>query len=1624
MIGRKIYALYILAFLAFYSKDTDAARILGFFSTPSKSHLLIHAAIADTLARAGHDVTVIAVSKNVYPHAHYKFIEIELGEDAQFNHSTLQNMVNKPKPFYMSFFNLAHSFGITANRTLNHPKMQDFLRTHGAGAFDLLLLGYTVNDFAMGLGAHFGCPIILSFMVQPIFLTDLLVGNPTEHAYAPPLLSNLKAPLTFWERVLSFLGNFFEQWIMLPIFEINLLKLYNRAINAARILGFFSTQSKSHTLIHAAIADTLARAGHDVTVIAVSKNVYPQAHYKFIEIELGIDAQYQHNTLQNMVNKPKPFYISFFNLAESLNFAVNRTLNHPKMQDFLRRHGAGAFDLVLLGYTGNDFAMGLGAHFGCPIILSFMVQPIFTINQLVGNPSEHAYAPPLLSNLKAPLTFWERVLSFLANFFEQWIMLPIFEINLLKLYNPLNGESARILAFFPTTLRSHQLMNCAVADALAEAGHNVTVIGATMNVYPRSKYRYIRIEGVKVGDELIKKIVNVPSMNTYKYMGLLLPFLRVHNATLAQPKIQQFLKTSQESDYDLLLLTYLMNDFHLGLGAHFKCPIVVFYVSEPLLKIQSWVGNPDEFSYVPIRLSGMTQPLNFAKRVSNFLWYLLESVAIDGFMKTPIEEFYKPAFAVVMPPSALLCSLLLFIALTASRFELAYTARILGFFPSPSKSHLIVHAAIADTLAQAGHDVTVIGSSNNVYPQAKYKYIQTAQHTLDSSVITGMMNSSFYKQFGNMVKSIASTANASITHPRMQRFLQEHGAGDFDLLIVGYFMNDFHFGLAAHFQCPLVVSFMIQPIMTINRMLGNPNEMAYVPTLMGKQTQPMGFVARVKNLFSILIEELIIAPLNYGYQQQLYDLQPTACVEAARILGFFASPSKSHIIVHCAVADALAQAGHNVTVIASGPNVRRQAKYKYIELDTIGDHPLMSTDMVNKRKYFWQRFGSLLDTISTNANETQHHKRVQQFLQEHRAGDFDLLLFGYFMNDFQLGLAGHFRCPIVVSFMIQPIYAVNLYVGNPSESAYVPGIFGYLVQPMKFLERVKNKIVAYIEEIIIQNMLDSYTSKYYDHRQAHVPHSIEEQFRRGLNMSLRATVAIFFALIIGGFNAPPVQSARILGFFPSVSPSHLFIHCAVADALAEAGHNVTVLSSTKNPYKLAKYNYIQLDLPLFPKEFLRRLVTKEQSLIARYPYFIEEVTSLANQSFSNPRLRQFLDTHGEGSFDLLILGYFMNDFHLGLGAHFKVPIVVSFMVQPIFAVHNLVKNPIEPAYVPTLFCERKQPLDFWGRLQNYVVALFETFYMTLIVERESQKYYDYNFPPDRYPPFEDVRQNVSLIFTNHHFSQGPIRPNVPNLIEIGGIQIKEKPDPLPADIAKILDEAKEGAIYFSLGSNIQGSHLTEEKVKIMFNVISKLPYKVLWKWGPNDRPGQSENIIYRDWLPQDDILAHPNIKLFITHGGMGSVVEAQYHGVPMVGIPLFGDQPSNMANVQRSGYGLAVDYITLSEESLNNAIQEVLTNPKYTNTVQEFSRLYRDRPMTPRQTVVYWVEYVLRHKGAKHMQSPAVHMNRWQLMSLDVIGFLWAIFAGVVLVCAIVFRLLCGEKKDKKEVKVEKTKQK
>ena len=53
-----------------------------------------------------------------------------------------------------------------------------------------------------------------------------------------------------------------------------------------------------------------------------------------------------------------------------------------------------------------------------------------------------------------------------------------------------------------------------------------------------------------------------------------------------------------------------------------------------------------------------------------------------------------------------------------------------------------------------------------------------------------------------------------------------------------------------------------------------------------------------------------------------------------------------------------------------------------------------------------------------------------------------------------------------------------------------------------------------------------------------------------------------------------------------------------------------------------------------------------------------------------------------------------------------------------------------------------------------------------------------------------------------------------------------------------------------------------------------------------------------DWAPQNDLLAHPAIRTFVTHGGANSLYEAAYHAVPIVSIPqMMADQRENARKV-------------------------------------------------------------------------------------------------------------------------------
>ena len=224
---------------------------------------------------------------------------------------------------------------------------------------------------------------------------------------------------------------------------------------------------------------------------------------------------------------------------------------------------------------------------------------------------------------------------------------------------------------------------------------------------------------------------------------------------------------------------------------------------------------------------------------------------------------------------------------------------------------------------------------------------------------------------------------------------------------------------------------------------------------------------------------------------------------------------------------------------------------------------------------------------------------------------------------------------------------------------------------------------------------------------------------------------------------------------------------------------------------------------------------------------------------------------------------------------------------------------------------------------------------------------------------------------------------------------------------------------FSLGSNVKSAQLPTEKRNDFLEIFGKLKQRVLWKWEDDKLAGKPDNVMIGKWLPQDDVLAHPNVRLFISHCGKGSINEAKYHGVPILAVPIFGDQMSNAKQIENEGWAITVNIAETSKEDIHRSIQELIENQKYRNVVKTAADLYRDRPMSALDTAVYWVEYVIRHNGARHMQSQAVHMNFFQYYGLDVVGLIVAVmyivFKIIKYLCLFLFCTKFNKRKNKFE---------
>uniref|UniRef100_A0A2K5CWY5 UDP-glucuronosyltransferase n=1 Tax=Aotus nancymaae TaxID=37293 RepID=A0A2K5CWY5_AOTNA len=317
-----------------------------------------------------------------------------------------------------------------------------------------------------------------------------------------------------------------------------------------------------------------------------------------------------------------------------------------------------------------------------------------------------------------------------------------------------------------------------------------------------------------------------------------------------------------------------------------------------------------------------------------------------------------------------------------------------------------------------------------------------------------------------------------------------------------------------------------------------------------------------------------------------------------------------------------------------------------------------------------------------------------------------------------------------------------------------------------------------------------------------------------------------------------------------------------------------------------------------------------------------------------------------------------------------------------------------PSYVPVVISELSDRMTFMERVKNMIYMLYFDFWFQLFDMKKWDQFYSEVLGNLLHNSPTSLKADIWLIRKSWNF-QFPY-PLLPNIDYVGGLHCN-LPPPLSKEMEEFVQSSGEnGVVVFSLGSMV--SNMTEERANVIASALAKIPQKVLWRFDGNKPDALGPNTRLYKWIPQNDLLGHPKTRAFITHGGANGIYEAIYHGIPMVGIPLFADQPDNIAHMKARGAAVTVDFNTMSSTDLLNALKTVINDPLYKENIMKLSKIQHDQPVKPLDRAVFWIEFVMRHKGAKHLRVAAHDLTWFQYHSLDVIGFLLACVATVIFI--------------------------
>ena len=489
--------------------------------------------------------------------------------------------------------------------------------------------------------------------------------------------------------------------------------------------------------------------------------------------------------------------------------------------------------------------------------------------------------------------------------------------------------------------------------------------------------------------------------------------------------------------------------------------------------------------------------------------------------------------------------------------------------------------------------------------------------------------------------------------------------------------------------------------------------------------------------------------------------------------------------------------------------------------------------------------------------------------------------------------------------------------------------------------------------------------------------------------------ACLFVIMAGLIVTP--EAAKIL-MVPGNLNSHTLSFAALGEELSQAGHHVQILMPLNNKmvdvitqndnFTITRY-HVDDDIPFFNSRECSETMIKialTDSVWTKLELWsnMEEIYTPIYEKECESLMENKKVIRGlkESGFQFAIM-----DPWIAPGCNFLIPKLLSIpygiFTPSVTWNSDMARVPRLPSFFPFISMGTTDEMSFFQRLLSFLLNSAAHLKYTLSKSEQHfiQKYYD----PNAISSYHEIMANASVWFFLEDIALNFPAPNMPNTLSIGDARRPVKP--LSTELESFLHETQEMAILVSFGSFFD--FVPEFLARSFCNVFRQLKHQVIWKLKNATYCDDVKNVKVMDWIPQNDILAHSKIRLFITHGGYNSMVESVFHAKPMIIFPVAYDQPNNAAVAIKRGFGIRMDMSNLKAEDLIGNIDKIFRDPSYTDNARKASAILKDKPEGAGERASFLINHLIKH-GDSHLKTGAHSLSLFQYYMFDIILFIGA----------------------------------